>query len=581
MSDERIITLDDSNPDAVLVEVRRRMWESGSLRKPGDRLVVSRKRVNELAEFVEVIKNNKTPEDVEGAPPILPFSILIPAWGAAKFIDDSLASVERQNYFTDNNDFEVLVGVDGCAETLAAVKAAAGRYRNVRVLWFPKNVGAYVVRNTLVAAAKNDALIFHDADDMMRPFAVWRIRLAMLDSDYIRFDIQRYPGGLTVKNWWSGRIAPTGGQTTIAHGLFAITKERFAEFGGFMPWKCGADTEFHCRATSHGAVSKHIPMALVEVRKHVASLSMAPETGMGSDLRREYHRLGKEQTTKKIKPVTAEYQELTLAEQEPEAQPPVARTRQRLPAADPGIPENRPASVIVPAFNCVEFIGDAIWSLTRQDYWHEAAHEIIVGVDGCLDTLEAMRKLIDSRPGLRVVWFPDNAGAYIVRNTLICQYARHDDLILFDADDVACPDMAGRVMDGLRRAEIVRFYGRRFWGNAQRVGGLNIRSKVLAMGVFGMRRSVMEAQGGFMPWPCAADGEFLFRAERNGISTLKLDEELAHFRKHSGSLTNRADTDMKSELRAGYIAEARKERVGAITPVFARGYEIGGEVSHE
>jgi len=94
-------------------------------------------------------------------------SVIIPAWGTAAFVGRCLDSIALQTKLPD----EVLVGVDGCDNTLAAIKSYIPKdlKSKIRLFWFPKNVGCYVVRNTLAELANGMILLFFDADDVMCP----------------------------------------------------------------------------------------------------------------------------------------------------------------------------------------------------------------------------------------------------------------------------------------------------------------------------------------------------------------------------------------------------------------------------
>jgi len=102
------------------------------------------------------------------------FSVVIPAFEARAFIEECLVSVIFQPQFRMADDYEILVGVDGCPATLERVKQIRSRYPALRLFWFPKNSGPYIVRNTLAYQARGEFLIFFDADDVMLPgLAAW------------------------------------------------------------------------------------------------------------------------------------------------------------------------------------------------------------------------------------------------------------------------------------------------------------------------------------------------------------------------------------------------------------------------
>ena len=240
--------------------------------------------------------------------PFHPVSIVIPAFRAAPFIEAALDSVERQNYFNGNDRFEVIIGVDGCEETRARLAAIKSKYRNLRVCWFPDNVGCYVVRNTLLhREVKHERVILFDADDLMRPDCVLEIMRAWGNNESVRFLGKRFFDDPCARVETRGYALSTTG-VMLLNGIFAITRTAFCEYGGFQPWKCAADSEFLRRGEKHGLKTAMLKNTLVDVRKHRASLTLATDTGMTSRLRDEYREAMRvSDWPKYVEPVMGEY----------------------------------------------------------------------------------------------------------------------------------------------------------------------------------------------------------------------------------------------------------------------------------
>src|SRR4030042_290706 len=66
-------------------------------------------------------------------------------------------------------------------------------------------------------------------------------------------------------------------------------------------------------------------------------------------------------------------------------------------------------------------------------------------------------------------------------------------------------------------------------------------------GAMAFKHEVLDAVGGFRNYKCAADTDFLRRAEMAGYKILELKEPLNLRRSHPLALTKRTDTGMKSE----------------------------------
>lgn len=189
-------------------------------------------------------------------------SIIIPAYNATKYIDECIKSV-------DIVGAEILIGVDGCEETYNHIKHIDN------VFYFPKNVGPYVIKNTLVDIAKNENIIFFDSDDVMVTEAIENILDALYRSDYVKLNYTNF----------QGRVKPG---PMMNDAVIAIKKDVFNSLNGFYPWKCGADTEFGYRLAYNKLKEGKVSELCYYRRLHGENLTMKKETGHGSPIRSEY-----------------------------------------------------------------------------------------------------------------------------------------------------------------------------------------------------------------------------------------------------------------------------------------------------
>lgn len=88
-------------------------------------------------------------------------SVVIPAYNAEKYIEETLDSVRAQTF----SDYEILVVDDGSTDR--TVQIASG-YDGVQLL-LQKNRGAAAARNTGIRAARGAYVAFLDADDIWFP----------------------------------------------------------------------------------------------------------------------------------------------------------------------------------------------------------------------------------------------------------------------------------------------------------------------------------------------------------------------------------------------------------------------------
>ena len=207
-------------------------------------------------------------------------SIIITAYNTEKYIKECLDSIARQSWFIDNDEWEILVGIDHCEKTLKKVKSIMGNYKNLRVFYMAENVGTYITSNTLISKAKYARILRFDSDDIMKDCMVERMMDAMCTVNKCKL-VQCYYENFPKQEGKRG--------IDKAHGVFLCKKQVFAKYGAFMPWKCGADTEFHTRIDKNDICPVVFPQILFMRRIHNESLTRRKETDKNSELRRQYH----------------------------------------------------------------------------------------------------------------------------------------------------------------------------------------------------------------------------------------------------------------------------------------------------
>ncbi len=177
--------------------------------------------------------------------------IVISAYKAQRFIEACLDAACKQG--------NVLLGIDGCPDTLKKVKKIRKKYSTLRVFNFPKNKGCYLTKNALIDHVPDgETFITFDADDIMRE--------GMAET------ITKY--------------MPCYSRHT---GVMCITKELWNEMGGYRPWRVHADTDFIRRMRLKYNVPKI--KKLFYRRYHRNQLTKGRKTGLRSKLRNEMRRL--------------------------------------------------------------------------------------------------------------------------------------------------------------------------------------------------------------------------------------------------------------------------------------------------
>ena len=212
-------------------------------------------------------------------------SIIITAYNMEKYIKTTLDSISKQTYFKQHDNWEVLVGVDGCKKTLKYLHKIMGNYKNLRVFMMEENKGTYITTNTLMSIAKYDNLLRFDADDIMLPYLVEFLMKESKNPDRIVFKYQNFGKD-------SHSIIWSYGQIFIKHWVFDF-------FGGFMPWRCEADAEFLNRVDKFIRVHK-INRILFKKRIHDSNLTVSKKTSRASVFRK-WHINYRLKISKKIK----------------------------------------------------------------------------------------------------------------------------------------------------------------------------------------------------------------------------------------------------------------------------------------
>ena len=111
------------------------------------------------------------------------FSVIIPVYNIAPYVEECLQSMAVQTFA----DWEAVVVDDGSTDASAAIADSfAARDSRFRVVHRP-NGGLAAARNTGLAAAGGDYVLFLDGDDTLAPAALERIQAALGGEDMLCF----------------------------------------------------------------------------------------------------------------------------------------------------------------------------------------------------------------------------------------------------------------------------------------------------------------------------------------------------------------------------------------------------------
>jgi glycosyltransferase involved in cell wall biosynthesis len=209
-------------------------------------------------------------------------------------------------------------------------------------------------------------------------------------------------------------------------------------------------------------------------------------------------------------------------------------------------------SIIIPTYKTDEYIEECLDSIESQTYLKDVEYEIILGVDHCEKSLKKIESIKEKYKNLRVIYMKENYGLFITLNTLL-SIAKYDNIIKFDSDDIMLPTLVHDVMTV--DADLVRFKFFMYYDKN------NTRKfHAYANGVYRVKKHIYEIFGGYQPWKCAADTEFLQRFSQHGkFKEVLLDKELFLYRQHNGSLTRTIPFSQNS-LRLEYHKKFKNKR---------------------
>jgi glycosyltransferase involved in cell wall biosynthesis len=216
-------------------------------------------------------------------------SIIIPTYNNVEFLPDCFNSILKS---IKDLDCEVLIGIDSCKKTMDYIKKNKFD-RRFKFYFFEKNLGPYVIKNTLVSIASSSKILFFDSDDVMLEHMIPEI-IDSLDN----FKMYK-PMYFDFKNENEIKNINTNIKTNkLGEGVFAINKEIFLDFNGFEGWRCAADSDFMARFYKKN-IKFYVGKTISFLRRiHPNSLTVHPETNLSSKLRAYYYGLSKKNRTK-------------------------------------------------------------------------------------------------------------------------------------------------------------------------------------------------------------------------------------------------------------------------------------------
>lgn len=202
-------------------------------------------------------------------------------------------------------------------------------------------------------------------------------------------------------------------------------------------------------------------------------------------------------------------------------------------------------SVIIPAFNKAQYIGETVDSVLGQTF---GDFEIIIVNDGSTDSTRRVLDEVASahpRRSIRII-HKTNAGVSEARNTAVAT-ARGRYITAIDADDLMLPHYLERAVGALERGEgnlaacHVELFGEGSgeWVPADfEVYAERYNNNIPTLVTY--RRELWEMAGGYKrAFPFNEDWDFFVSLEPHGLKVAQLREKLMRYRVTEGGLAER------------------------------------------
>jgi hypothetical protein len=212
--------------------------------------------------------------------------------------------------------------------------------------------------------------------------------------------------------------------------------------------------------------------------------------------------------------------------------------------------KERSISIIISTYKTFEMLKNVLTDFKKQlDILPNVKYEILVGIDGCYDTIDYISKLTNT-DNIKFYFSKENVGPYFIFNSL-SNIAQYDNLLFFGADDIPKPHMVKTILMYLEKYELVRFHFTEMYCGID--PDLNPKNGI-GIGAFSIRRNTFLDMCGYYTWRTSADAEFRMRANSKNVKEIILDDILMYYRIGSGEvqLTRNSFSGYGSKLRDIY-----------------------------
>ena len=217
-------------------------------------------------------------------------SVIIPTYKNVEFLEELVFSIENSRY---EEDYEVLIGIDNCYETLEYLYTQKFS-NNFKFYFFLENNGPYIIKNTLSEICQFEKILFFDSDDVVLPNL-----FTVIDNNLNSFDLIK-PKYLDFEIKNNNKVFKNK-KNTFGEGVFGIKKQLFLSINGFEGWRVAADSDLMGRLYEMNLKILHTNDVLFHRRLHENSLTIHPETNRSSKMRAKYYFISKNKPKGSVK----------------------------------------------------------------------------------------------------------------------------------------------------------------------------------------------------------------------------------------------------------------------------------------
>ena len=358
-------------------------------------------------QWENVIKENVEEPNIKSDQSDL-ISIIVPTYNCEEYIDDFIYSVENQTY----QNYEIIIVDDGSTDNSQKVLEKHKEKNYIDVITCDKNRNANYGRMVGYKQSKGDYVIFADMDSKWEHNMLEEMYITLIRNEDVSYVYSNhYRKGLINDEWTTGKFNPEHMKKLNQANMNSLFKRE--DFPGLdLSLKRGQDWDLWLTMLQEGNKGKHIPKFLYTQYVREEGL-----TGQGN---KDWNKWRKEVLNKHSDNIKEDL-----------------------------------VSIIVPVYNCEDYIEDFVNSVNSQTYEN---YEVIFVDDGSTD--DSLKEIYDNSHKLncnyRIISYGENKNANCAR---IKGYnISHGEYIIFaDVDSKWNKNLLKEYVRSLKRNEDVSY----------------------------------------------------------------------------------------------------------------------------